>query len=164
MSIAKFVFSIGPWVQDRTLWIFVQGSTKQNFQTPRQILSQQQTDQFICLFLLRNFKSSCCVLTMQKLSKPVRTKRYQLQEIKIYLPPCWLNLRHCYIKMAGIHQRQKVETLSYGRRLNNKTSDYFAFRRIDNVSSTAKSPTVEFGNRTPGLSHVIRSLLLISTE
>ena len=88
MSIAKFVFSIGPWVQDRTLWIFVQGSTKQNFQTPRQILSQQQTDQFICLFLLRNFKSSCCVLTMQKLSKPVRTKRYQLEEIKIYLPPC----------------------------------------------------------------------------
>ena len=88
MSIAKFVFSIGPWVQDRTLRIFVQGSTKQNFQTPQQILSQRQTDQFICLFLVPNVKSSCCVLTMQKLSKPVRTKRYQLQEIKIYLPPC----------------------------------------------------------------------------
>ena len=60
--------------------------TKFYFQTPQQILSQQQTDQFICLFLLPNVKSSCCVLTMQKLSKPVRTKRYQLQEIKICLP------------------------------------------------------------------------------
>ena len=60
MSIAKFVFSIGPWVQDRTLRIFVQGWTKQNFQTPQQILSQRQTDQFICLFLLPNVKSMRC--------------------------------------------------------------------------------------------------------
>ena len=31
--------------------------------------------------------------------------------------------------------------LSYGRRLNDKPSDYFAFRRIDNISSIMKSPT-----------------------
>ena len=34
-----------------------------------------------------------------------------------------------------------TETLSYGRRLNDKPSDYFAFRRIDNISSIMKSPT-----------------------
>ena len=31
--------------------------------------------------------------------------------------------------------------LSYGRRLNDKPSDYFAFRRIDDISSIMKSPT-----------------------
>ena len=42
---------------------------------------------------------------------------------------------------GGIHQRQNTETLSYGRRLNDKPSDYFAFRRIDNIFSIMKSPT-----------------------
>ena len=35
----------------------------------------------------------------------------------------------------------RTESLSYGRRLNDKPSDYFAFRRIDNISSIMKSPT-----------------------
>ena len=35
----------------------------------------------------------------------------------------------------------RTESLSYGRRLNDKRSDYFAFRRIDNISSIMKSPT-----------------------
>ena len=41
----------------------------------------------------------------------------------------------------SIHQHQNTETLSFGRRLNNKTSDYFAFCRTDNISSIKKSPT-----------------------
>ena len=39
---------------------------------------------------------------------------------------------------GGIHRRQNTETLSYR---NDKPSDYFAFRRIDNISSIIKSPT-----------------------
>ena len=46
-----------------------------------------------------------------------------------------------FICAVGIHQRQNTETSSYGRRLNDKPSDYFAFRRIDNISSIMKSPT-----------------------
>ena len=42
---------------------------------------------------------------------------------------------------GGIYQLQSTETLSYGRRLNDKPSDYLAFRRIDNISSIMKSPT-----------------------
>ena len=53
-----------------------------------------------------------------------------------------LNLHHCYMYFAGgIHRRQNTETLSYRRRINHKPSDYFAFRRIDNISSIMKSPT-----------------------
>ena len=42
---------------------------------------------------------------------------------------------------GGIHRRENIETLSYGRRLNDKLSDYFTFRRVDNISSIIKSPT-----------------------
>ena len=42
---------------------------------------------------------------------------------------------------GGIHQLQNTETLSHERRLNDKPSDYLAFRRIDNISSIMKSPT-----------------------
>ena len=45
------------------------------------------------------------------------------------------------MQIARFHRRQNTETLSYGRRLNDKTSDYFAFRHIDNISSNMKSPT-----------------------
>ena len=45
------------------------------------------------------------------------------------------------MQIARFHRWQNTETLSYGRRLNDKTSDYFAFRRIDNISSIMKSPT-----------------------
>ena len=44
--------------------------------------------------------------------------------------------------------------LSYGRRLNDKPSDYFAFCRTDNILSTMKSPTeitFKLGNRTQGI-------------
>ena len=46
-----------------------------------------------------------------------------------------------HVNCGWYSQRQNTETLSYGRRLNDKPSDYFAFRRIDNISSIMKSPT-----------------------
>ena len=48
----------------------------------------------------------------------------------------WIQLR-----VVFTNGEIRTETLSYGRRLNDKPSDYFAFRRIDNISSIMKSPT-----------------------
>ena len=53
------------------------------------------------------------------------------------LPLCQLHLHHCYMQIAWVN----TATLSYGRRLNDKTSDHFAFHRIDNILSIMKSPT-----------------------
>ena len=108
-----------------------QWSTKQTL-LDQQILSQRQTDQFICWFLLQNVKSSF-FLPMQKLSKDEKVPTSG----NTNLPPCQLNLHHCYMQIACVN----TATLSYGRRLNDKTSDHFAFRRIDNISSIMKSPT-----------------------
>ena len=46
-----------------------------------------------------------------------------------------------HVNCVWYSQRQNTKTLSYGRRLNDKRSDYFTFRRIDNISSIMKSPT-----------------------
>ena len=48
----------------------------------------------------------------------------------------WIQLR-----VVFTNGEIRTESLSYGRRLNDKPSDYFAFRRIDNISSIMKSPT-----------------------
>ena len=48
----------------------------------------------------------------------------------------WIQLR-----VVFTNSEIRTESLSYGIRLNDKPSDYFAFRRIDNISSIMKSPT-----------------------
>ena len=65
---------------------------------------------------------------MQKLSKDEKV-------------PTWRNTNLPNLLRVVFTNGEIPRLLSYGRRLNDKPSDYFAFRRIDNISSIMKSPT-----------------------
>ena len=70
---------------------------KTNFQTFHWILSQRQTDKFICWFLLQNVKSSCYVLSMRKQSKDEKVPTSGNTNNQIYITVTIkkkLNCRH----------------------------------------------------------------------